>query len=146
MADLANFKRRQLQEAETGRRAALEGVMGDLVNVLDIFGHALAAYDGIGEGTDQGAVESLVQGVRMTQTMLQQSLERHGLQEIPALGQPFDPNIHEATGFDPESDVQEGHVAKVLSAGYRLRDKVLRASRVLVAGSNPEPDTTEGNA
>jgi molecular chaperone GrpE len=137
LADLANFKRRQQQEAEAGRRAALEGVMGDLVNVLDIFGHALAAYDGLEDRADATSVESLVQGVRMTETMLLQTLERHGLAPISALGKPFDPNLHESAGYDENADpgIAEGHVSKVERPGYLLRGQVLRASRVRVAGS-----------
>ena len=142
MADLANLKRRQLADAEDTRHRALEGISAELLPVLDTFGHALTAGDHLDPANVSPDVSALVEGVRMVRTLLLGVLERHGLGEIPAeTGQQFDPNVHEAVGFDAESNAPEGSVARVLQPGYRFRDKVLRATRVLVAGAGASGGT-----
>lgn len=136
LADTANMRRRQKQEMDDSKRRVLEGLTQELLPVLDTFGAALQAYDAPhGPGADP---RSLVEGVRMVRTMLAGALERHGLQEIRAEGMPFDPKLHEAVTVEPTRDVPEGHVVRVLQAGYLLGDRVVRHSRVTVAG-NPTP-------
>ena len=116
--------------------ATLEGLTQELLPVLDTFGAALQAYDAPNGGTADP--KSLVDGVRLVRTMLSGALERHGLQEIRAEGAPFDPKLHDAVTVEPTRDVPEGHVVRVLQAGYLLGDRVVRHSRVTVAG-NPTP-------
>ncbi len=132
LADAANVRRRQRQEMDDNRRRVLEGVVHELLPALDTFGMALAAYDA--GNTDPRA---LVEGVRMTRTLLLSALERHGLQQIPAEGQPFDPLRHEAVAAEPAAGVPEGQIVRVLQPGYVLGDRVVRHSRVVVAGPTP---------
>ena len=134
LADTANIRRRQKQEFDDGKRRVIEGMTQELLPVLDSFSMALAAYDESG-----GDAKSLIEGIRMVRTMLTGALERHGLQEIPALGLPFDPARHEAVAVEPTKDVPEGHVLRVLQTGYSLGDRVVRHSRVVVAG-NPKKE------
>lgn len=133
LADTANIRRRQKQEFDDGRRRVVEGMVQELLPVLDSFTMAVSAYD---TGTDPKA---LIDGVRMVRTMLSGALERHGLQEIQALGLPFDPARHEAVAVEPSTDVPEGQVLRVLQTGYSLGDRVVRHSRVVVAG-NPKKE------
>lgn len=139
LADTANMRRRQKQEMDDARRRVIEGLTQELLPVLDTFGMALQAYDQGGEA------KALIDGVRMVRTLLSGALERHGLQEIQAQGLPFDPARHEAIAVEPSPTVPEGHVVRVLQTGYQLGDRVVRHSRVVVAGkapaqSNPAPD------
>ncbi|MFK7742779.1 MAG: nucleotide exchange factor GrpE [Planctomycetota bacterium] len=158
MADTQNILRRQRQELQDGRRRVLEGLTSELLPVLDTFGLALAAYDGdAGSGNaaagnhaagshaagDSAAGDSaaktgdtgaLVEGVRMVQTLLNGTLERHGLQAIPDLGKPFDPSRHEALGVEPSPGVAENEIVRVVQTGYVLGDHVVRHSKVIVAG------------
>ena len=141
MADTQNMRRRQLKEMEDGRRRVLEGLTQELLPVLDTFALALQAYDGSAEGgaaDKAGDTGALVEGVRMVQTLLTGALERHGLQEIPAIGQPFDPARHEALGVEPNGDVPENQILRVVQTGYQLGEHVVRHIKVIVAGPQPE--------
>lgn len=133
LADAANVRRRQRQEMDDQKRRVIEGITQELLPALDSFGMALAAFDG---GTTDP--KALVEGVRMTRMLLTSALERHGLAEIKAEGQPFDPLRHEAVGVEPNSATPEGHVVRVLQSGYQLGDRVVRHSRVVVAGPTPK--------
>jgi molecular chaperone GrpE len=136
LADAANMRRRQQQEAEETRRRIVEGFTQELLPVLDNFQLALQAWDEQDRGADPTA---LVQGVRMVQSLLQSSLERHGLRPIEAEGHPFDPARHEAVAVEPRADVPTGQVVRVLMPGYLLADRVLRHAKVVVAGEAPAP-------
>jgi molecular chaperone GrpE len=129
LADTANMRRRQKQEMDDSRRRALEGLTQELLPVLDTFSMALSAA-----GTDASDATSIVEGVRMVRTLLASVLERHGLVEIPAAGRLFDPLRHEAVAVEPDASVPEGQVLRVLQTGYLLGDRVVRHSRVIVAG------------
>ena len=131
LADAQNMRRRAQKEAEDARRRILEGFTQELLPVLDNFQLALQAWDGQTAGADPSA---LVQGVRMVQTLLRSALERHGLQEINAGDQPFDPARHEAVAVEAKDGVDEGRVLKVLMPGYLMTDRVLRHAKVVVSG------------
>lgn len=132
LADTANMRRRQKQEMDDARRRVLEGLTQELLPVLDSFRMALTAYDQPG-----GDPKALIDGVRLVRTLLTGALERHGLQEIAAEGLAFDPARHEAVAVEPTAAIPEGHVVRVLQTGYLLGDRVVRHSRVVVAGPLP---------
>ncbi len=132
VADLENFKRRQRKEVTDTRLRAIEGLTVELLPVLDNFHLALGV-----QSTAEGAATDpnmIVEGLKMVRSMLEGTLERHGLAEIPSEGKTFDPNIHEAVGIDSESDAEPGTVTRIMQRGYKIGDKILRASRVLVSG------------
>ncbi len=131
MADLANFQRRRIKEIDETRQRTLEAVTGELLPVLDNFHLALGATEQ-GERQDGFDVQTIVEGMRMVRSMLESVLERHGLSEIRTAGEKFDPALHEAVGVDQESDADPGTVTRVVQRGYRLGDKILRPSRVMV--------------
>lgn len=133
LADAANMRRRQRQEMDDNKRRVLEGLSAELLPALDSFGMALAAFD-----AGNADAKALIEGVRMTRMLLASALERHGLQEIKALDQPFDPALHEAVATEPAPGVREGQVLRVLQAGYQLAGRVVRHSRVIVAGPTPK--------
>ncbi|MFN9844571.1 MAG: nucleotide exchange factor GrpE [Planctomycetota bacterium] len=134
LADAANVRRRAQQEFDEQKRRVLAGITQELLPALDTFSMALAAFDQ--GGSDP---KMLIEGVRMTRMLLTSALERHGLQEIRAEGQPFDPQRHEAVSTEAAPGVPDGHVVRVLQAGYLLGDRVVRYSRVVVAGQTPKP-------
>ncbi len=131
MADLQNFRKRQMREFEEIRKRTLEGLAAELLPVLDNFHLALEAHEKHGPQQD---IESMIDGLRIIQTLLHAALERHGVSEIPAAGLAFDPRLHEAVGVEERDDVAAGHVAEVLQRGYRLGDKIIRPTRVVVSG------------
>lgn len=133
LADAANIRRRARQEMDDQKRRVIEGMAQELLPALDSFGMALAAFDG-----GNNDPKALIEGVRMTRMLLQSALERHGLQEIRAIGVAFDPLKHEAVGMEPAAGVAEGQVLRVLQAGYMIGDRVVRHSRVVVSGPTPK--------
>ena len=133
LADAANMRRRAQKEAEDARRRIVEGFAQELLPVVDNFELALQA-NSTGAAPD---VDALVQGITMVRTMLLSVLERHGLQEITALGHKFDPALHEAVAVEPTATVPAGQIVRVLMKGYLIADRVVRHARVVVAGPTP---------
>ncbi|MCK5943991.1 MAG: nucleotide exchange factor GrpE, partial [Planctomycetes bacterium] len=74
---------------------------------------------------------------------LSAALERHGLIEIEAEGKPFDPSKHEALGKEPNADVPENQIVRVVQTGYMLGEHVVRHSKVIVAGPQAGGDAQE---
>ncbi len=137
LADAQNMRRRAQKEAEDARRRIVEGFTQELLPVLDNFELALQAWSEQASGGDPSA---LVQGVRMVQTLLLSALERHGLQELNAVGTSFDPARHEAIAVEPKDGVSSGQVLRALMKGYLLGDRVLRHAKVVVTGTPPAAD------
>ena len=95
--------------------------------MVDDFERALDAMAGI------PAAAPIEKGVRLTYQALLRLLADGGVAEIPALGEAFDPNLHEAVAEEPSADRKTGEILEVLSKGYRRGDTVLRPSKVKVA-------------
>ena len=136
LADLANFRKRRFKDLEDARQRALEGLTAELLPVIDNFHLALAACDKQ-EGVEV-ATEAMLDGLKMVQGLLEDALKRHGLAEIAAQGEAFDPNKHEAVGIDSETLEDPGTITTVVLRGYTLMDRVIRPSKVIVASDAQE--------
>ena len=128
LADAANMRRRHRQELDDSKQRALEALAQELLPVLDSFDLALATGGDAGDGP-------LREGVRMTRMLLANALARQGIEEIDALGQKFDPALHDAVSVEQAPGVPDGQVLRVLQSGYRLGGRVVRFARVVVAGT-----------
>jgi molecular chaperone GrpE len=129
-ADFDNFRKRVARDAEDQARRAVEGIVGDLLPVLDNLERALDAS----EHHEQAKVS---EGVQLVSRQLAEVLRRRGLETIAAEpGDPFDPHVHEALSHQP-SEHPEGTIAAVWQPGYRLGSKVVRAVRVVVSSGTP---------
>lgn len=126
-ADLANFRRRTEQEREQLRGFSNEVLLLKLLSAVDDFDRAIAAMPR--ELQHLGWVE----GVLAIHRKLGQLLESEGLTPLEAAGKPFDPHEHEAVVHEETSSAADGTVLNELQRGYRLRDRVLRPSLVVVA-------------
>jgi molecular chaperone GrpE len=127
-AELQNFRRRK--EREVGARIALanESLILELLPVLDDFERAFGAIpDDVREEH-----AAWIDGFDLIYRKLQKILENQGLTAIEAAGE-FDPNVHEAVTMVPSEDAASGEVVQELRKGYKLKDKVVRASLVSVA-------------
>jgi molecular chaperone GrpE len=124
-ADFDNFKKRAAREKQEAIKYANEGLLQKLLPVLE----NLAATQAARPETSQ----SLQAGVNMICQQLKSVLAEAGLEELDALGKPFDPNLHEALMQKETSDVPEGQVVQQLRKGYKLRDRLLRPAGVVVA-------------
>jgi molecular chaperone GrpE len=129
-ADFANYRRRVDEEREGLSQFTNALLIGKLLAVLDDFDRALET---VPPGTNEGWVD----GVRLVERKLRGLLEAEGVREIEALGQPFDPNFHEAVVHEETADHPDNQVIGELQRGYRLGDRVLRPSLVRVA-NNPK--------
>jgi molecular chaperone GrpE len=126
-ADMENLRHRTRREADDARRFANERLVTELLPVVDNFGRALEAA----EQTDNP--EALKSGVEQIHRLMSDILARAGLTRIQALGEPFDPNQHEAIlQVPPTEDQEPGFVVEELRPGYRLNDRVVRPSLVKV--------------
>ena len=85
------------------------------------------------EAARASGASTILDGVEMVYRQALDTLARHGVEPIEALGRPFDPTYHEAVTQLPSAEHPEGSVARELGRGYRLRDRVLRPSRVAVS-------------
>jgi molecular chaperone GrpE len=131
-AELENYRKRARRDMEEERRYACLPLMRDLLPVMDNLQRALIHASQAG-----GDSEALLAGVRMVAQELASTLEKHHCYPVESAGVPFDPNYHEAIGQQPSSDVAAGHVALVVTDGYRLHDRVIRPSQVLVSTGSP---------
>lgn len=130
-ADFENFRRRTKNQMESIQLDANEKLLKDLLPVLDNFERALQAQK------DQDE-DPFYQGVQMVYQGLMNTLSNHGLTPISAVGQLFDPNLHEAVAMEGEGD-NPLYVLAQVQTGYLLHDKVLRHTKVLV-GQNEEEE------
>ena len=128
-ADFDNFKKRAAREKQEAIKYANEGLLQKLVPVLEHLDMALAAPQTSGSEASQ----SLRAGVSMTFQQFKSVLAEAGLEELDALGKPFDPNLHEAVSQQETPEVPEGQVVQQLRKGYKFRDRLLRPASVVVA-------------
>ena len=125
-AEMDNFKKRLTREHEEQMRYAAEKVLGDLLPTLDNLDLALRY------GSKSEACKDMLQGVAMTHKLLLDAVEKHGLKPLGEEGEEFDPNVHEAVGFEDRPDFAPNSVARVLQRGFKLGDRLLRPAKVMV--------------
>lgn len=126
LADFANYQKRSRVQAEADRAYAVGNLASDLLGVIDNFERALEAA----RSADQGLI---VEGLSMVHKQLLDTLAKHGVVPIEAVGQPFDPNRHEAILQQPDAGHPEGTVLTELARGFTLKDRVLRPTKVAVS-------------
>lgn len=139
-AEFENYKKRSARDREDLLKYANESIMRDLLATMDTFDMALKHLP----ADQQGADNSFVQGIVNTQRELQRTLEKYGLKLIEAAGKPFDPAFHEAIAQAERADVDDMTVVEEYRKGYTYRDKVIRASMVVVS-RKPSTDTTQNS-
>lgn len=133
-ADFDNFRKRAAREREEGMRYANVALMEKLVPILDNFELGLEAAR-----KDQGAA-TILSGMEMVLRQLQDLLASQGVETIEALGQPFDPNLHEAIGQEASEEMAEGVVLRQLRKGFKLKDRLVRPAIVIVSKGAPAQD------
>jgi molecular chaperone GrpE len=126
-AELDNYRKRARREIEEERRYAELPLLRDLLPVVDNISRAVEAAE---KNHDPAG---LLEGFRMVGKLLEGVLERHDCRQMDALGQPFDPNLHQAIAQQPSADQPENTVIAVGQHGYRLHDRVVRPAQVVVS-------------
>ncbi len=130
-AELENVRKAGERERQEVVRHATQDLLRDLLPVVDELDLALKTMKGRGD--------DLEDGVRMIRENLLKVLRGQGLEEIPALDEPFDPYVHEAVAFTADG-ARDGAVVEVLLKGYRTRDRILRPAQVVVCRQEGKED------
>jgi molecular chaperone GrpE len=137
-ADLDNFRKRSAREREEAIRYANQGLLEDLLPVIDNFEMGMLA-------AAQDKSSMIYIGMDMVRRQLNDFLSNQGVTEIPAEGKTFDPNVHEAISQEDCKPDQDGKVLRVNRRGFMLRDRLLRPAVVVVGKvASPETDGEEG--
>jgi len=126
-AEFVNYQKRAKQQADSDRVYAVGSFARDLLDAIDNLDRAGGTLRS--SGVDSG----IVAGLEMVHKQIMDILARHGVEPIPALGLPFDPNVHEALAQQPDDKHPEGTVVAEMAKGYKLHERVLRPSRVAVS-------------
>jgi molecular chaperone GrpE len=126
MAEFDNFRKRSRRETETLQEYASEKVLTAMLTVLDDFDRTLAVI----EKTDN--LSSIKDGIKMVTDKMHRVLEKEGLNLINAQHEDFDSGLHEAIHSVEVPDEKKGKVLEEVEKGYRLKDKVIRYSKVIV--------------
>lgn len=126
LADFDNYKKRAAIEREQFVQFANEGLLTDLLPVIDGFARAMDAAEKIKAG------EEMIKGLALIKKQFEDAVKKHGVEEIEALGKPYDANVHEAI-LQKEHEGPEGIIIEEMQKGYTLHGRVIRPSMVIVS-------------
>lgn len=134
VAELDNVRKRGVRDVENARKYALENFSRDLLAVRDSLEMGIDAAQSSAASADP---EVLLEGSEATLKLLTQTLERFGVEMLDPVGEPFDPEFHEAMTMQPSPDAEPGSVLTVVQKGFTLNGRLLRPARVVVASEPP---------
>lgn len=137
VAELENYKKRSIREQEETRRFGNENLVKDFLPVLDNLERAVEHAAGGGNG------KSFLEGIELVLKGFLEALEKHGVKQVCAKGEPFNPQKHEAFAQVESKDHAPNTVVQELQKGYTMLDRLLRPSLVSVAKL---PETKEENS
>ena len=136
-AELENFRKRARRDMEEQRQYAILPLVSDLLSAFDNLDRAVEAAEQNENAT------GLLEGVKMVAVQIQSILEKYGCRRVPALGDTFDPNVHEAVSQEPSDEVPAGDVTRELRVGYQFHDRIIRPSQVMVSTGSPQQPANE---
>ena len=131
-AEMDNYKKRVAKERESLIKFGSQGIVQELLPILDNFERAIESADKLSD------FDSFLEGVGMIFKQMYDALERKGVRRIDAVGETFDPNIHEAVLQVASQEYPENIVVEELQKGYMLHDRVIRPSMVAVSKGSVE--------
>lgn len=126
-ADFENYKKRCAREKEEAIKYANASLLEKLVPIIDNFELGLAA------AKSEGEESPIYSGMNLVLKQLNDFVIGHGLRPIEAVGQKFDPNLHEAIAHEPSEEFPEGTVIRQVRRGYQFKDRLLRPATVVVS-------------
>nr|WP_221770175.1 nucleotide exchange factor GrpE [Listeria ivanovii] len=125
-ADFDNVKKRHIAELDAKQKYRSQSLAQDLLPALDSFEKALATK------AEQEEVKQILKGMEMVYNQILVAFEKEGIEVIPAIGEQFDPNFHQAVMQDSNEDIASNEITAELQKGYKLKDRVIRPSMVKV--------------
>ena len=123
------YRKRAEADVERERKYALEKFVKALIPVVDSLDMALEA----GKSKAESAEDAMVQGVEATLRLFLKELSSFGVERIDPVGEPFDPNVHQAISMIPSKDVKPNCIVSVMQKGFILNGRVVRPAMVMVA-------------
>ncbi|MGE3906040.1 MAG: nucleotide exchange factor GrpE [Reyranellaceae bacterium] len=132
MAEAENVRKRMQREMEDATKFAVTRFARDMLSVADNLGRALQAVPENRDGLDP-AIKGVIEGIEATERELMAIFERNGIRKIEPVGEPFNPEYHQAVMEVPTSDHPPGTVALMMMPGYLLKERLLRPAMVGVA-------------
>lgn len=130
-AEVDNVRRRTAREVENAHKYALEKFAGQLLPVVDSLEKSVdevARHAGSGE-----AFDAIREGIELSERLFRDTLERFGIEQVNPVGEPFDPDLHEAMSMIEAPSAEPNSVVDVLQKGYTLNGRLLRPAMVIVA-------------
>ncbi len=126
VAEFDNYKKRNARLYESIVQSAREGLISPLLEVIDNFERAM-------ESSEDSDVKSFKKGTKLIYQQLNELLSKEGVEPIEAVGREFNPNLHEAVMQVESDEYPEGIIAGEVARGYKVKDKVIRFSKVVVS-------------
>ena len=138
LADMENLRKRTEREVADARQYGIASFARDILGVADNFRRALEAIGPELRAGADAAVNSLIEGVELTERELLKTLEKNGIRKIEPQGEKFDPNLHQAMYEVPDPSVLSGTVVQVVQPGYVIGERILRPALVAVSKGGPK--------
>lgn len=127
-AEMQNVRRRAERDVENAHKYALDKFSADLLPIVDSLERALDAAGQI----DNEVVKGMKDGVELTLRMFVDTLAKHGVQQVNPVGQPFNPEFHQAMSMVPNAELAPNSVLAVMQRGYTLNGRLVRPAMVVV--------------
>ncbi|MEE8243361.1 MAG: nucleotide exchange factor GrpE [Pseudomonadales bacterium] len=142
-AEVENVRRRATRDVENAHKFALERFAGELLPVIDSLEKAVES------AATTDAATAVTEGVDLSLKLFLATLGKHGIEQIDPLGEPFNPEHHEAIAMVENPDAEPNSVMEVMQKGYLLNGRLIRAAKVIVAKApsddGPEDDIEEAD-
>jgi len=137
-AEMDNLRRRTERDVKDAKSYSVASFARDMLAVADNLRRTLEAIPAEARAGADAGLQTLIDGVEMTERSMLSALERHGVRQIEPIGQKFDPNFHQAMFEVPNSEVPNNTVVQVVQAGFVIGERVLRPAMVGVAKGGPK--------
>lgn len=137
VAEMDNLRKRTEREVNDTRSYAIASFARDMLTATDSLSRALMVLPAEARASADASMTSLIEGIEMTEREMQRLLAKHGVKQIEAEGQKFDPHKHQAMFEVPDPTRPEGTVVQVVQAGFAIGDRVLRPAMVGIAKGAP---------
>ncbi len=134
-AEMQNIRRRAERDVESAHKFALERFSNELLPTVDNLERALDAVD-----LEQESVQALVEGIELTRKHFLDVMKKFNIEQIDPLGEPFDPQFHQAMSMIDAPDAEPNSVTAVMQKGFTLSGRLLRPAMVMVAKPAPKID------
>jgi len=130
-AEMDNIKKRNKKEKEEWVRYSNETLIKQILPVIDNLEMAIS------HSHNENSHDALREGVELTLKGLRDTLEKSGLEEVKAQGEPFDPAFHQAVSHEKDENIKAGMILQELQKGYTLHQRLIRPAMVIVSKGNP---------